>query len=80
MKILTNKKKWYTQKTLSIFCCLNYFLRSSGDVLGKSESVFNKESVITGVFNTSFPYAVSNDIGVFGTDQSAEAVIKSFRS
>lgn len=42
--------------------------------------MFNKESVITGVFNASFSYAESNDMGVFGIVQSAEAVIKSFRS
>lgn len=42
--------------------------------------MFNKESVITGVFNASFSYDESNDMGVFGIVQSAEAVIKSFRS
>lgn len=58
----------------------NYFLWWSGDVFGKSESEFNKESVIIGVFKPSFPIVESKDIGVFGTVQSAEAVIKSFKS
>lgn len=50
--------------------------------LGKIESgsTFNKESVITGVFKPSFPIIESKDTGVFGIAQSAEAVIKSFRS
>lgn len=49
-------------------------------VFGKIDSEFNKESVITGVFKPSLPTDVSKDIGVFGTDQSADAVIKSLRS
>lgn len=50
--------------------------------LGKieSESTFNKESIITGVFKPSFPIIESKDTGVLGIVQSAEAVIKSFRS
>lgn len=52
----------------------------SGDVLGKIDSESNKESVITGVFKQSFSFIVSKDNGVFGIVQSAEAVIKSFKS
>lgn len=35
---------------------------------------------MTGVFKPSLPIDESKEIGVLGTDQSAEAVIRSFRS
>lgn len=35
---------------------------------------------MTGVLKPSLPIDVSKEIGVLGTDQSAEAVIRSFRS
>lgn len=61
-------------------CCWNYFLRLSGvATFENNESEFNKGSVITGEFKTSFPI-VSKEMGVFGIVQSAEAVIKSFKS
>lgn len=59
----------------------NYFLEESSEtVLGKSESEFNKESFMTGVFKLSLLVDESKDIGVFGIVQSADAIIRSFRS
>lgn len=47
---------------------------------GNNKSELDNESDMTGVFKVSFSIVESKVIGVFGTDQSAEAVIKSFRS
>lgn len=56
-------------------------MRESSEIgFGKSESEFNKESFMTGVFKPSLLVDESKDIGVFGIVQSADAVIRSFRS